>query len=440
MDSLDSELLSIVNAYESHLNRLGLTDHEGIVLLALKSRMFERFAEISGPLIVDGFYDLTDKQLEFFSKLFRCFRRSAVTVTYDKKRPSLFGLTENLISEYTSIGAKVVEIAPLPTSGPDSVLSGFMGEDYSYQSNPDDVEIHFFQSQPSEADWISGTIRSMLINSDCEPGDIMVVSRRNPDAGCPLDVSLKMHGIPLEGQINRPIISHPVIKLLFDALDASINPNEENIKNIQNSWYTRENSLAEKTSSESVDNNAWSCTIAEVDSPDGFITSMKTMMEYLDIKKNFKSREGNSLAIFETIVYDTFIILLDEFREFYSTFRPMMRAEEFSHLLKQFISEITIDTSASPGKGVLFTSANYARYIQRDVVFFTGLDNTSFPQKEDIFSLHNPQTAAEIRDHKTREEEILFYMVMCGAQKLFFTFRASMMRGKIPLFLRFSGK
>ena len=232
--SHEPELVSIARAYESHLNRLGVTDHEGSIILALKGNMIECFTEtFKGPLIVDGFYDLTDTQFELLSRLFRNFGRSAVTLVNGKSISSLFSLPTLLVSKYKSIGAKIVKVDSKPSTGPEIILSGFMSGKYNDYSKSGEAEIHTFQSEASEADWIAGKIRTMLVNKICLPKDIMIVSRTVHDFGSPLDNALKRHCIPVEYGVARALVSHPLIKFALDALDAAINPEEENNLNVQ---------------------------------------------------------------------------------------------------------------------------------------------------------------------------------------------------------------
>ena len=99
-----------------------------------------------------------------------------------------------------------------------------------------------------------------------------------------------------------------------------------------------------------------------------------------------------------------------------------MRSEEFSRLLKLFLSDISITEVNSPGQGVLILGVEHARYVKRDIVFFKGLDNSSFPARNDIYSLHDSKVALKIRKRKDMEEELLFYMSISGAKKLFLTF------------------
>lgn len=419
----DSELVSIAKAYESHLNRLGVTDHEGSIILALTSNMVERFAEsFNGPLIVDRFYDLTEKQLELLSRLFKSFRRSAVTLVNDNSRPSLFSLSQKLISKYKAVGARIVEVDSKPSSYPEIVLSGFMNGEYNGYSESGEVEIHTFKSETSEADWIAGKIRTMLVDGACRPQDIMIVSRNAPDSGCPLVNVLKRYCIPVEGGVAQSLVTHPLVKLVLDALDASINPDERNILNVQSSCYTGKESSTEHFTSEIMDDRAWSCMIADVDSPDGFVSSIKNMIEWLNIKSNLNGAGEKNIAIFELVVYEKLMEFLDEFANFYSTLRPMMRAVEFSSLLRNFLSDISIAERRSPGQGVLLLGVNHARYLERDVVFIKGLDNSSFPARNDIYSFHDPEFASKIRKHKDLEEGLLFYMSISGAEGLYLTF------------------
>jgi len=421
--SRDSELASIAKAYESHLNRLGVNDHEGFIMLALKNNTIERFAEsFNGPLIVNGFYDLTDKQFELLFRLFKSSGRIAVTLVNDNSRPLLFSLPLKLISKFRSIGAKIVEVDSKPSSYPEIVLSGFKGGEYKGYGESGEVEIHMFRSKTSEADWIAGKIRTMLVNETCRPEDIMIVSRNAPYLGSPLDNILKRYGIPVEGGITHSLVTHPLIRLVLCALDASINPYEKNILNVQSSCYTGKKSSTERFTSEIMDDRAWSCMIAEIDSPDGFVVSMKKMIEWLNIKSNLNGAEEKNIAISETVVYEKLIELLDEFKKFYSTLRPMMKATEFSSLLRTYLSDISITERYPAGRGVLLLGVNHARYIERDVVFVRGLDNSSFPARNDIHLLHDSEIASKIFQHKNLEEGLLFYMSTTGAKRLYCTF------------------
>jgi ATP-dependent helicase/DNAse subunit B len=419
----DPELISIANAYESHLNRLRLTDHEGIVSMALESGMSGYFAELfDGPLIVDGFYDFTDKQLELITILIQKSGRSAVTCVYDKSRPELFRLPGRLLSELIALGAKIVEVPSVMQSGPDYILSGFRGGTYDGLWNAGEVEMHMFRSESSEADWVAGTIRSLIVNKIYRPENIMIVSRNGYSFSSPMAAMFKKHGIPVEGDIVRPLASHPLVQTVLDALDASIDPQEDIIVSVQKSGYTGQMNSRSSSLTEIMDDRAWSCMIAENDSPEGFVSSMKRMLEWLNIKVNLDGGGLGSLAIFETVVYDRFMCLLDEFAAFYSGFIPMMKAREFSGLLKLFIQDITLPDRVSPARGVCVLDANHARFVRRDVVFFTGLDNTSFPAQYKTHSLFDSETAFMLRNHKELEEGLLFYMTILGAKKLFFTF------------------
>lgn len=285
--SREPELVSIKRAYESHLNRLGVTDHEGSIILALKGDIVERFAEtFKGPLVVDGFYDLTDTQLELLSRLFRSFGRSAVTLVNGESISSLFSLPAQLVSKYKSIGAKIVKVDSKQSAGPEIILSGFRSGKYNDYSKSGEVEIHTFQSETSEADWIAGKIRTMLVNEICLPEKIMIVSRSAHDFGSPLDNALKRHCIPVERGVARELVSHPLIKFALDALDASIYSEEENILNVQGSCYAGRKPLTGDFPVEITDDRAWSCMIAEVDSPEGFASSMKKMFEWFNVTLN----------------------------------------------------------------------------------------------------------------------------------------------------------
>ena len=419
----DRELLSIDGAYQVHLERLGLTDHEGAVLLALKSGMVERFtSSFSGSLIIDGFYDFTDRQLELVGELARLFPRTAVSLVYDFDRPELFSLPGRLLKSFSTLGARIIEVPYEPSNGPGRMLCGFMGGNQPAAVDAGDVELHGFQSESSESDWIAGTIRSMLVEKRCRPENIMVVSRNAPEWGGVFETACRRHGIPVDGGFVRPLTDCPPVKTICAALDASIDPEEGRITAVQDSGYTGQGVRFGDERARNLDDRGWSCMISEVDSPEGFISSLKTMIETLGIGHNLNGAGDPDVAMAEQLAFQEVIKHLDEFARFYTTFRPMMKAEEFSRLLKRYLGEITVTVGSAPGRGMLVLGVNQARYIQRDVVFFRGLDRSSFPLSADTYTLHDVTHARKLRDHHDREEGLLFYMAITGAKRLIITF------------------
>ncbi|MFC1651371.1 hypothetical protein ACFL2X_07350, partial [Candidatus Latescibacterota bacterium] len=114
--------------------------------------------------------------------------------------------------------------------------------------------------------------------------------------------------------------------------------------------------------------------------------------------------------------------ILDDFTAFYSRFRPMLKNTEFYSLLRFFLSDVSLPEAGSPGQGVLILDVEHARNVQRGIVFVKGFDNSSFPARNERYSLHDTGIAAEISRHKDVEEELLFYMSVSGAKKLILTF------------------
>ncbi|MFC1538143.1 PD-(D/E)XK nuclease family protein [Candidatus Latescibacterota bacterium] len=419
----DRELISIAGAYESHLKRLGVTDHEGLIRLALNSSMIERFAEsFKGSLIVDGFYDLTEIQLELLAELFKHFGRSAVTLVNGESNSSLFDLPSALKEKYSSLDAKLFDVDYTLSGENRIILSGFLSDRHNKIHSDSEIELHTFRKESTEADWIAGRIRTMLLEGECRPEDIMIVSRYNSDFGDPIYKSLKKHEVPLEVGVAQPLIHHPLVTFVFDILEASINPLEDNIIAVQRSCYTGGKPFETDDKQRMYDDRAWSCMINEVDSPDGFVSCMKNIFEHLQVKSNLDGGGDRDTAVRENAVFEYIIEIMDEFTAFYSHFNPMLKNTEFNRLLRLFMSEVSIPVGNSPGKGVLVLDVEHARNVVRMIVFVKGFDNTSFPARNERYSLHDREIAAEISKHKDIEEALLFYMSISGAQKLFLTF------------------
>ncbi|MBT4484130.1 MAG: hypothetical protein HOC71_10700 [Candidatus Latescibacteria bacterium] len=419
------ELVWIASAYGSHIEKLGLNDHEGVVATALEGEKIESFASsFTGPLIVDGFYDLTGRQFELFKRLFRSFSRSAVTLANDPLRPALFGTSERLFQRYLTLNPRVIEDNFSPSTGPDRVLSEFMGGVYPDDSDTGDVEIHTFRSESSEAGWIAGTIRSMLLKGTLRPDDIMIVSRFQKNFGSPIERALRLYGIPVQGGFSRPFITHPVVRLALDALEASIHPEKEELmSSVQKSHYTGNSTAEKRNLLESMDEKGWSCRIAEPNSPEEYVKSFIEMLDDLGVSGNLDGGGEEEYAISETAAYERFLELMGEFADLYREFphRKIMNAAEFKQLFIQFLGAYTIPDKPFPS-GALVVDVNHARYIKRDVVFITGLDDALFPASDMKYSLHDKDIARELHEHYREEEPLLFYMAAKGARQLFLTF------------------
>jgi ATP-dependent helicase/DNAse subunit B len=423
MISHDRDLVSIAGAYEMNLKRLGATDHEGLIRLALAGDMLERFAEsFTGPLIVDGFYDLTDIQFELLSGLFKQCSRSVVTLVCGETDSSLFSLPNALKEKYADLGAKFYDTDQSHSDEHSILLPGFLGEVQDGAGHDPDIELHTFRGESSEADWIGGRIRSMLLEGECRPEDIMIVSRITLDSGEPIYTSLKTHGIPIEGGAAQPLINHPLASFVFDIIGAAVNPSEENIAAVLRSRYTGRKPLETDSGRGMYDDRAWSCMISEVDSPEGFVSSLKNIFDRLKVRSNLNGGGDRDTAVRENAVFESLIEILDDFASFYSRFRPMLRNTEFSRLLRLFIGDVTLLEAGTPGQGVLVLDVEHARNTERGIVIVKGFDNSSFPAGHEGYSLHDSDIAAEIGRHKDMEEELLFYMSVAGAKKLILTF------------------
>ncbi len=417
----DRDLQRFGDAYDVHLKRLGMTDHEGWIRLALDSPALDRFGpSLEGMFILHGFYDLTDYQRQLVERVIAGSRRCAVTLLYDPARPNLFVLPGRLLERFRELGARVVSIPgrSLPGTGP--VARGFRGGDPSGEVDPERVQIHTFRSVESEADWVAGTIRGLLAAGIHDPGEIMVAVRRRPGFGSPLHTALRRNGVPVEGGVPRPLITHPVVRLALAAIEASLQPDDENLlREVRQSAYTRSPDFPEEAPVP--DGRSWNCMV-EVGSPEDFVLSVRKMLDILGVRSRLNGGGDPLRASAEVAVWTRMQELLDEFVHFYTPLRRIMQAADFVRLLRRFFGEATIPDAPAPGRGVLVADINHARFASRPVVFFTGLDNTAFPGRTGGFSLHDPGYSVLKRTHAELEDPLLFHAVMQGARTLFFTF------------------
>ena len=226
-------------AFASHLHRLGFTDHEGMVALAIEGDGPERFAAcFRGPLIVHGFYDLTGNQFRLIERLIQAFLRCAVTVPYDHSRPRLFHIPGRLLEKYQSIGGTIIPAEPAETqSSAQAVMDSFMGGDRPDSGDSGQVRIHCFRSGRAEADWVAGTAATLLRTGECGPDDIMIVSRRQFPWGGSMERALRRHGVPIGDGVMRPLTGHPVVKFAIAALEASVMHDEVLMAAVQASAY-----------------------------------------------------------------------------------------------------------------------------------------------------------------------------------------------------------
>jgi hypothetical protein len=417
----DWELEQIAAAYDIHLKRLGMTDHEGWIMLALSGGLVERFCRsFPGTFIVHGYYDLTDRQWRFLELFLQNMRRSAATLVYDSDRPDLFALSGRMLSRVRLLGARIVEVSPPPAPGTGDVLRGFRGAEFTGGGNQDTVKILTFRSVESESGWVAGTIRDKLAAGEWNSGEIMIVSRFRLGFGSPLHTAFRRNGIPVEGGMPRPLVHHPVVRLVLAAVEASIHPdNEELIRAVRSSAYT--GGIEFSDARPECDDRAWNCMV-EIGSPEDFVLSVRKMLELLGVKEHLDGGGDPACAVSEVAAYMRLQELLDEFIAFYTPLRRMMQADEFARLLKQFLADESLPDMPSPGQGVLVADVTHARYISRPVVFVIGLDNTAFPARSGGFSLHDPEFARIRRTHAELEDPLLFYSAMQGAETLYLTF------------------
>jgi len=99
-----------------------------------------------------------------------------------------------------------------------------------------------------------------------------------------------------------------------------------------------------------------------------------------------------------------------------------MKLKEFDRLFRAFLAGVTVPDGTVSNTGVLAVDVNHARYISRDVVFVTGLEEGAFPAGDASFSLHTAEIAGEVDERRRSEEPLLFYMSACGAKRLYLTF------------------
>ena len=419
---LDAELSAIVRVYDVHLRISGKTDPEGAVIDALAEGAVEQFTDrFDGALILHGFYDFTDRQFALVERLCLRFKRVALTLPYDAGRKDLFALSEAVLTRFQKLGARIIDVPREHTHSAGMVMSGFMGGTYPDQC--DSVEIHTFRSEASEADWLAGTINRLLNDGVCDPSDILVVSRDRPGYGGPLHSTMRRHGIPLDGSIARPLKSHPLIHLIFDAIKASVlYDNDKLLKQVIGSPFTITAPETADTQNVTTDIRGWSCMLADQDTPEGYAASVRKMLDYLRVPETFNGGGDSNCALQEILAYQRFLELLDEFVGVYTPFRRMMKAGEFADLLWSFTAQADMpDVPVCPG-GVTITDAGTARHISRKIVFMTGMSVEAFPRKHDPFRLHPHELSRIVTQRRDREEGLLFYLSCTGAEKIYFTF------------------
>ncbi len=421
----DGELAALDSAYESALDSLGLDDHEGLVHKALGDGYPEFFADhFGGAFLVDGFYDLTGKQQKLVGRLVRAFSRSAATVFHDPERPGLFRLSGRLIDAFRSYGGKTVPVPAVPDSGCDAILRFFHAESVSggKPRNNGSIEVHSFRNTLGEADWLAGHIRELILKDCYSPEDIMLVTRTRPSSGDPIVTAFMKYGIPVEGAISRCLKTVPVVRFALNALDAAIHPaDDELLKKVQRSVFTAGKVSGGRDLLSGIDEKGWSLRIAELDTPDGYVSSLKAVLDDLGV---FQSLEnvGDAGSFADIAAYERLLEALDEFAKVYSSFRTIMRAEEFATILRDYLSAIYVPMKVEKTRGVLLTDINHARFYSRDLTVMTGLLDSAYPRIETGYTLLDSEDEVLVRQHRAEEEPLLFYAALAGAKRCIFTF------------------
>jgi ATP-dependent helicase/DNAse subunit B len=420
----DPDLSAVEKAYKSHLARLDMTDHEGFVSLALENDIAATFAaSFDGPLIVEGFYNLTPHQFELVSRLAMGFKRSAASVVCDQDNPNLFSLAGELCDRFRGIGAIAVDVPAEPISPVEKIIASFAGNGDASDlvMAGATLQTHTFRSENAEADWIAGTIGTLITRDGVKAEDIMVVTRETPSIESPLYTSLRRHGIPSESEPSERIAAHPLVRHILNAFDASISPSEERLAAVGGSNYTMsgDNKASHDRCTDTV---GWSSMITSTDSPDGFVESIERMIESLGIERTIGSDRDTERKQRDIAVLERFRSLLAAFGSFYRPFRPMLEARECNHLLRLFLSDASLHPTPVSRRGVIVTGALHARFIERPVVFMAGMSAETVPARHDRFTLHDPGTARSIRERRDREEPLLFRLSMSGALRIFCTF------------------
>ena len=280
------ELMSAVHSYDTSLKKLGYSDHEGIVAGALDIlNSGAPVPDFPGTLIIDGFYDFTETQYGFIEKLIKKFNNTAATLVFDQSRTGLFAVPGKLLEKYKASGAKINTAPGIPKTPLSKTLSHFMGTEDVHESAGDTIQVHYFTGQSSESAWIAGTIHTLISEGGLSPEDIMIVSRRMESFGSPLERALRKAGLPIENGVPRPLLSHSLARLILKAVEASIRPERSDLfEYVQRSVYTGTGS--DERLIGIPDDKGWSCIIPETDSPEGFVSSVKKMMEWLKITEN----------------------------------------------------------------------------------------------------------------------------------------------------------
>ena len=237
-------------------------------------------AALPGVFVIHGFSDLTVRQGALIGRIVGAARRCAATVPYDPARPDLFVVPGALLERYRAFGGEVADVAAPDTTGVCAAELGFRDAGKRELPGCGGVSVHTFRSAASEADWVAGTIRSMLETGEWTPGGIMIASRARQGFGSPLHAALARNGIPVDGGIPRPLDSHPVVRFILTAIEASMHPFDERlIRAVRTSSYAGPTHGGRRD----FDDRAWNCMV-EVGSPDDFAASVRTMLDILGVE------------------------------------------------------------------------------------------------------------------------------------------------------------
>jgi len=185
-------LLAAYRHYAEELRRLGVADRSDIFRAAA-----DRARHVVGPLLVYGFYDMTQVQADLVTELAR-----AVPVTLLVPRgadPETWRFGDWL---YTAVPADAAE--PLPAPAP-----------------PPTPEVHTAVGERDEV-WLCAKHIRRLLDEGCRPEEIAVVARTLDPYLAPLAALFGEHRIPCDAPPGRALLDHPLAQAILGLFRAAL--------------------------------------------------------------------------------------------------------------------------------------------------------------------------------------------------------------------------
>ena len=185
-------LLAAYRHYAEELRRLGVADRSDIFRAAA-----DRARHVVGPLLVYGFYDMTQVQADLVTELAR-----AVPVTLLVPRgadPETWRFGDWL---YTAVPADAAE--PLPAPAP-----------------PPTPEVHTAVGERDEV-WLCAKHIRRLLDGGCRPEEIAVVARTLDPYLAPLAALFGEHRIPCDAPPGRALLDHPLAQAILGLFRAAL--------------------------------------------------------------------------------------------------------------------------------------------------------------------------------------------------------------------------